>query len=70
MVHRVSITEDVICLLEGFTITAINEKPSQEDLVEFAANYFEEIRKKRDLLAERGIVNFRTGLYLEWNGQV
>lgn len=70
LVHRVSITEDVICLLEGFTITAINEKPSQEDLVEFAANYFEEIRKKRDLLAERGIVNFRTGLYLEWNGQV
>lgn len=72
LVNRVCITEDVICLLEGFTITAINQKPSREDLVDFAASYFEEIRKKRDLLAERGIGNFRTGLYLssEWNGQV
>lgn len=72
LVNRVCITEDVICLLEGFTITAINEKPSREDLVDFAASYFEEIRKKRDLLAARGIGNFRTGLYLctEWNGQV
>jgi len=72
LVNRVCITEDVICLLEGFTITAINRKPSREDLVDFAASYFEEIRKKRDLLAERGIGNFRTGLYLssEWNGQV
>lgn len=70
--NRVCITEDVICLLEGFTITAINEKPCREDLVDFAASYFEEIRKKRDLLAERGIGNFKTGLYLctEWNGQV
>lgn len=72
LVNRVCITEDMICLLEGFTITAINQKPSREDLVDFAASYFEEIRKKRDLLAERGIGNFRTGLYLstEWNGQV
>lgn len=72
LVNRVCITEDVICLLEGFTITAINQKPSREDLVDFAASYFEEIRKKRDLLAEKGIGNFKTGFYLcsEWNGQV
>lgn len=48
LVNRVCITEDMICLLEGFTITAINQKPSREDLVDFAASYFEEIRKKRD----------------------
>lgn len=72
LVNPFSITEDLICLLEGFTITAINEKPRNEDLVEFAASYFEEIRNKRNLLAERGIGNFRTGLYLskDWNGQV
>lgn len=72
LVNPVCITEDLICLLEGFTITAINEKPQHEELVDFAASYFDEIRKKRNLLAERGIGNFRTGLYLckEWNGQV
>lgn len=70
--RRASITEDLICLMEGFTITALNEKPSREDLVDFASSYFEEIRKKRNLLAERGVSNFRTGLYLstDWSGQV
>ena len=58
--------------MEGFTITAINERPEQEDLVNFASNYFEEIRKRRNMLADRGVGNFRTGLYLckEWNGQL
>ena len=71
-VRRACITEDLICLMEGFTITAINEKPGREDLVDFASSYFEEIRKKRNMLADRGVGNFRTGLYLstEWNGQV
>lgn len=69
---RVCITEDLICLMEGFTITAINERPEQKDLVNFASNYFEEIRKRRNMLADRGVGNFRTGLYLckEWNGQL
>lgn len=68
--RRICITEDLICLMEGFTITALNEKPNREDLVDFASSYFEEIRKKRDLLADRGVSDFKTGLYLEWNGQV
>ena len=70
--RRACITEDLICLMEGFTITALNEKPDRKDLVDFASSYFEEIRKKRNLLADRGVSNFRTGLYLstEWNGQV
>lgn len=72
LIRRVCITEDLICLMEGFTITAINERPEQKDLVNFASNYFEEIRKRRNMLADRGVGNFRTGLYLckEWNGQL
>ena len=71
-VRRACITEELICLMEGFTITALNEKPNPEDLVDFASSYFDEIRKKRNLLADRGVSNFRTGLYLstEWSGQV
>ena len=70
--RRVDITEDLICLMEGFTIAAMNEKPDRENLVDFAASYFEEILKKRNMLADKGVSNFRTGLYLskEWNGEV
>lgn len=65
-----SIIEDFICLLEGFIIIVINEKFWNEDLVEFVVSYFEEIWNKRNLLVERGIGNFRIGLYFskDWNG--
>lgn len=70
--RRVCITEDLICLMEGFTITAMNEKPNREELVDFAASYFREILQKKNQLAERGMSNFKTGFYLskEWNGEV
>lgn len=68
--NRICITEDLISLLEGFTVVTMDEKPA--DLVEFAADYFQEMLRKKKLLQERGVANLRTGFFLaiNWDGLI
>lgn len=58
--------------MEGFIIIVMNEKFDCENLVDFVVSYFEEIFKKRNMLVDKGVSNFRIGLYFlkEWNGEV
>lgn len=60
-------------LLEGFVLTVIKEKP--ENLVEFAAQYFSQVKRRKNSLVEHGvnieglgIDFFFTGSH--WDGEI
>ena len=56
------LVEQLVCLMESFTVASMSRKP--KDLEEFAAEYFSKLKKRKDVVQERGISNLKTGFYL------
>ena len=54
--------QQLLCLMEGFTIASINTKPG--NLEEFAADYFTRLKERKDAVKERGISDLKIGFYL------
>lgn len=54
--------QQLLCLMEGFTIASMNAKPT--NLKEFADVYFRKVKDRKDILRERGITNLNIGFYL------
>ena len=63
-------------LLQGFIVVCIKERvEKQEDLITFAADYFNAVSKKKKILSDHGVEIEKIGVDFfisanEWNGEI